>query len=158
VQQGSEREAVPLVIRGSEGVAIQLASCCCPIPGDPIIGLLKEGQGLRIHTHACRSVRKSRSIEPNSWIHVDWAPDPGLMFDVRIKVMIRNTRGALGRVATGISQSGSNIRQVTMSGENPGLTSDLHFLIQVSDRPHLAKLIRHLRRVPDVIRIVREQE
>ncbi|WP_394701318.1 RelA/SpoT family protein [uncultured Propionivibrio sp.] len=158
VQQGSERETVPLVIRGTEGVAIQLASCCCPIPGDPIIGLLKEGQGLRIHTHACHSVRKSRSIEPNSWIHVDWAPDPGLMFDVRIKVMIRNTRGALGRVATGISQSGSNIRQVTMSGENPGLTSDLHFLIQVSDRPHLAKLMRHLRRVPDVIRIVREQE
>ncbi|SDG65967.1 RelA/SpoT family protein [Propionivibrio dicarboxylicus] len=158
VQQGSEREAIPLVIRGTEGVAIQLATCCCPIPGDPIIGLLKEGQGLRIHTHACRSVRRSRSIEPNSWIHVDWAPDPGLMFDVRIKVMIRNTRGALGRVATGISQSGSNIRQVTMSGENPGLTSDLHFLIQVSDRPHLAKLMRHLRRVPDVIRIIREQE
>lgn len=158
VQQGGKREALPLVIRGTEGVAIQLATCCRPIPGDPIIGLLREGQGLRIHTHACHSVRKSRSVEPNSWIHVDWEPDAGLLFDVRIKVTIRNTRGALGRVATGISQSGSNIRQVTMDGETPGLTSDLHFLIQVSDRLHLAKLMRHLRRVPDVIRLIREQE
>ncbi len=158
VQQGGAREAVPLVIRGTEGMAIQLATCCRPIPGDPIIGLLREGQGLRIHTHACKSVRKSRSVEPNSWIHVDWEPDAGLLFDVRIKVTIRNTRGALGRVATGISQSGSNIRQVTMDGENPGLTSDLHFLIQVSDRQHLARLMRHLRRGPDVVRLIREQE
>ena len=158
VQQGSEREAVPLVIRGTEGVAIQLATCCRPIPGDPIIGLLREGQGLRIHTHACRSVRKSRSVEPNNWIHVDWEPDPGQLFDLRIRVTVRDIRGALGRVATGISQSGANIKQVIMDGENPGLTSDLHFLIQVADRQHLAKLIRQLRRIPDVVRIIREQE
>ncbi len=158
VQQGSEREAVPLVIRGTEGVAIQLATCCRPIPGDPIIGLLREGQGLRIHTHACRSVRKSRSVEPNNWIHVDWEPDPGQLFDLRIRVTVRDIRGALGRVATGISQSGANIKQVIMDGENPGLTSDLHFLIQVADRQHLARLIRQLRRIPDVVRIIREQE
>ena len=158
VQQGSEREAVPLVIRGTEGVAIQLATCCRPIPGDPIIGLLREGQGLRIHTHACRAVRKSRSVEPNNWIHVDWEPDPGQLFDLRIRVTVRDIRGALGRVATGISQSGANIKQVIMDGENPGLTSDLHFLIQVADRQHLARLIRQLRRIPDVVRIIREQE
>lgn len=158
VLQGSERETVPLVIRGTEGVAIQLATCCRPIPGDPIIGLLREGQGLRIHTHACRSVRKSRSVEPNNWIHVDWEPDPGQLFDLRIRVTVRDIRGALGRVATGISQSGANIKQVIMDGENPGLTSDLHFLIQVADRQHLARLIRQLRRIPDVVRIIREQE
>ena len=158
VQQGSEREAVPLVIRGTEGVAIQLATCCRPIPGDPIIGLLREGQGLRIHTHACRAVRKSRSVEPNNWIHVDWEPDPGQLFDLRIRVTVRDIRGALGRVATGISQSGANIKQVIMDGENPGLTSDLHFLIQVADRQHLARLIRQIRRIPDVVRIIREQE
>ena len=146
------------MIRGTEGVAIQLATCCRPIPGDPIIGLLREGQGLRIHTHACRSVRKSRSVEPNNWIHVDWEPDPGQLFDLRIRVTVRDIRGALGRVATGISQSGANIKQVIMDGENPGLTSDLHFLIQVADRQHLARLIRQLRRIPDVVRIIREQE
>ena len=158
VQQGERRDSAPLVIRGTEGLSIQLATCCRPIPGDPIIGLLREGQGLRIHTHACHSVRKSRSIEPNSWIHVDWEPDPDQLFDVRIKVMVRNIRGALGRVATGISQSGANIEQVSMEGDNPGLASELHFLVQVADRQHLARLMRQLRRVPDVIRIIREQE
>ena len=147
-----------ILVKGEPGLLVRLAKCCSPVPGDPIIGLLREGQGLRIHTHACHSVRKSRSIEPNSWIHVDWEPDPDQLFDVRIKVMVRNIRGALGRVATGISQSGANIEQVSMEGDNPGLASELHFLVQVADRQHLARLMRQLRRVPDVIRIIREQE
>ena len=139
-------------------MAIQLASCCQPIPGDPIIGLLRKGQGLRIHTHACKVARRSRSAEPQNWIHVEWEPDPGQYFDVRIKVTANNVRGVLGRVATGISQAGANIEHVGMSAEKPSLFTDLHFLVQVSGRPHLASLMRSLRPTPDVVRIVREQE
>ncbi len=158
VSQTEMNVAAPLVIRGTEGMAIQLASCCKPIPGDPIIGLLRKGQGLRIHTHACRVARKSRSSEPQNWIHVEWDPDPGQFFDVKIKVTAKNVRGLLGRVATGISQAGVNIEHVNMEGEKPGLFTELHFLVQVSGRPHLASLMRALRRVPDVVRITREQE
>ena len=158
VSQSEMNVAAPLVIRGTEGVAIQLASCCKPIPGDPIIGLLRKGLGLRIHTHACRVARKSRSSEPQNWIHVEWDPDPGQFFDVKIKVTAKNVRGLLGRVATGISQAGVNIEHVNMDGEKPGLFTDLHFLVQVSGRPHLASLMRALRRIPDVVRIAREQE
>lgn len=158
VSQTEMNVAAPLVIRGTEGMAIQLASCCKPIPGDPIIGLLRKGHGLRIHTHACRVARKSRSSEPQNWIHVEWDPDPGQFFDVKIKVTAKNVRGLLGRVATGISQAGVNIEYVNMEGEKPGLFTELHFLVQVSGRPHLASLMRALRRVPDVVRITREQE
>jgi GTP pyrophosphokinase/guanosine-3',5'-bis(diphosphate) 3'-pyrophosphohydrolase len=158
VPQAAASAAMPLVIRGTEGMAIQLATCCQPIPGDPIIGLLRKGQGLRIHTHACPVVRKSRSSEPQNWIQVEWEPDPGQFFDVHIKVTAKNVRGLLGRVATGISQAGANIEHVSMDGKKPGLFTELHFLVQVSGRPHLAKLMRVLRGISDVVRIVREQE
>jgi GTP pyrophosphokinase/guanosine-3',5'-bis(diphosphate) 3'-pyrophosphohydrolase len=139
-------------------MAIQLASCCRPIPGDPIVGLLRKGQGLRIHTHACQVVRKSRSNEPQNWIHVEWEPDPGQLFDVRICVTVKNVRGALGRVAVAIAQAGVNIEQVNMDGGNPGLYTEMSFLVQVRERTHLAMLMRSLRRIPDIVRIVREQE
>jgi GTP diphosphokinase / guanosine-3',5'-bis(diphosphate) 3'-diphosphatase len=139
-------------------VAIELAACCKPIPGDPIIGLLRKGQGLRIHTHACQTARKSRNNEPQNWIHVEWEPAPGQLFDVRIKVTAKNVRGVLGRVATGISQAGVNIEHVSMDEKTLGLYTDLHFLVQVSGRPQLALLMRGLRRISDVVRIVREQE
>ena len=158
VLQSETSVSKPLVIRGTEGMAIQLASCCQPIPGDPIVGMLRKGQGLRIHTHVCRVARKLRGSEPQNWIHVEWDPDPGQFFEVRIKVTAKNVRGLLGRVATGISQAGVNIEHVNMEGDKPGLFTDLNFLVQVSSRMHLATLMRSLRRIPDVVRIVREQE
>jgi GTP pyrophosphokinase/guanosine-3',5'-bis(diphosphate) 3'-pyrophosphohydrolase len=148
----------PLVIRGTEGMAIQLAPCCQPIPGDPIIGSIRKGQGLLIHTHDCPVIRKSRSNEPQKWIDIEWEPEAGKLFEVRIKVTAKNIRGVLGRVATGISEAGSNIEHLTMDEKNPGLYTELHFVVQVSDRVHLAKLMRSLRRIPDVVRISRERE
>ncbi len=148
----------PLLIRGTEGMAIQLAPCCQPIPGDPIIGLLRKDQGLRIHTHACPEVRKSRSPEPQNWIHVEWEPDPGQVFDVRLKVTAKNILGVLGKVSTTIAQAGINIGYVNMDRRNAGMFTDLHFLVQVTGRTHLALLMRGLRRIPEVVRIVREQE
>ena len=150
--------STPLIIRGTEGMAIQLAPCCQPIPGDPITGLLRKGQGLRIHTHACQVARKLRNSEPQNWIRVDWEPDPGQLFDVRIMVTAKNVPGVLGRVATGLSQAGVNIEHVSMDKGKPGLCTELHFLVQVSSRAHLATVMRSLRRIPDVVRIVREQE
>ena len=158
VQQSEANAAKPLVIRGTEGLAIQLAPCCRPIPGDPIIGLLRKGQGLRIHTHMCRTARKSRSSEPQNWIHVEWDPAPNQFFDVRIKVTAKNIRGVLGRVATAISQTGVNIEHVNMDAERPGLFTELNFLVGISGRRHLATLMRNLRHIPDVVRISREQE
>jgi len=149
---------VSLVIRGTEGMAIQLAPCCQPIPGDPIIGSIRKGQGLVIHTHDCPTIRKARSSEPLKWIDVEWEPEPGKLFDVRIRISAKNTRGVLGKIATEISSSGANIEHVNMDEKNPGLYTTLHLTIQVSGRAHLAQLMRSLRRIPEVVRIAREQE
>lgn len=158
VPQTEASVSLPLVVRGTEGMAIQLASCCQPIPGDPIDGMLRKDQGLLIHTHACQTARKLRNSEPQNWIHVEWGADPGQFFDVQIRVTAKNVRGVLGRVATGISQAGVNIEHVSMDRENPGLYTELDFLVQVSGRQHLAALMRSLRRISDVVRIVRKQE
>ena len=156
--QYSGRETLPLIIRGTEGMAIQLAPCCQPIPGDPIIGLLRKGQGLRIHTHVCAAVRKSRSTEPQNWVHVEWEPAPGQLFGVRVKVTTKNAIGMLGHIATGIAAMGINIDDVSMDRKALELYTDIHFQIRVFGRSHLASLMRSLRRIPGVVRIVREQE
>ena len=157
-RQAKVTATAPLLIRGNDGMAIQLASCCQPIPGDPIIGLLRKDQGLRIHTHACPAVRKSRSSEPQNWVRVEWSADPDQLFEVRIRVTVKNIIGMLGRVATDIAAMGVNIDSVNMDRKNPGLYTDIHFQVRVTGRKHLAALMRSLKRIPDAVRIVREQE
>lgn len=158
VRANEAKDAAPLAIHGNEGSSIQLANCCCPIPGDPIIGLPRKDSGLIVHSHACPEIRSASGNGADGWIQMSWAPDPGRLFDVRIKITIRHLNGMLGRVATTISQAGASIERVNMDNEYHGSTSDLHFLIRVANRQHLARLMRQLRRIPEIIRIAREQE
>ncbi|RIX47437.1 MAG: bifunctional (p)ppGpp synthetase/guanosine-3',5'-bis(diphosphate) 3'-pyrophosphohydrolase [Rhodocyclales bacterium GT-UBC] len=146
-----------LAIHGTEGMAIQLARCCQPIPGDPIIGSIRKGSGLVIHTHDCQAIRKSRSTDPQKWIDVEWEPEEGKLFDIRIKVEVKNTRGVLAQVAAAISEAGSNIEHVSMDADPERLFTLLRFTIQVAHRNHLAAVMRGMRHIPEVTRIVRER-
>jgi GTP pyrophosphokinase/guanosine-3',5'-bis(diphosphate) 3'-pyrophosphohydrolase len=149
--------SMTLAIHGTEGMAIQLARCCQPIPGDPIIGSIKKGSGLVIHTHDCPSIRKSRSTEPQKWIDVEWEPEEGKLFDIRIKVEVKNTRGVLAQVASAIAEAGSNIEHVSMDADPERLFTLLRFTIQVAHRNHLAAVMRGMRHIPEVTRITRER-
>lgn len=146
-----------LAIHGTEGMAIQLAKCCQPIPGDPIIGSIRKGHGLVIHTHDCQNIRKSRSHEPQKWIDVEWEPEAGKLFEVRIKVEVKNTRGVLAQVAAAIAEAGSNIENVAMDASPEHLFTSLNFTIQVANRVHLAQVMRGMRHIPEVTRISRDR-
>ncbi|MCM8566451.1 RelA/SpoT family protein [Thauera linaloolentis] len=148
------KPAGAITIRGSEGIAVQLARCCHPIPGDPIIGTLRKGQGLEVHTHDCPSVAKLRG-DRGRWVDVEWeAGSDDRLFDVGIRVLTRNARGVLARVASAIAEEDCNIQSVHMDNEQGAYTA-LNFTLQVRDRMHLARVMRAVRRVQEVVRIGR---
>ena len=155
-QPEARAPAGSIVIHGSEGLAVQFARCCNPIPGDPIIGFIKKGQGLVVHTHDCPTAAKSRG-DPEKWLDVEWAPHTEKMFDVGIRVTVVNQRGVLAKVATAIAEGGSNIDNVSMDEER-SLYTTMHFTLQVANRMHLAKVLRALRRVREVVRIARVKD
>jgi GTP pyrophosphokinase len=148
------RQPGSLVIRGSEGMALQFAKCCHPIPGDPIIGFLRKDHGLIIHTHDCPVARKSRS-DPDKWMDVEWAPDSKKLFAVNIKLLASNERGVLAKIAAEIAQTESNIESVSLEPGDSSVYAEINFTLQVNDRLHLARVMRSLRRIPEVIRIIR---
>jgi guanosine-3',5'-bis(diphosphate) 3'-pyrophosphohydrolase len=143
-----------IVIRGSEGLAVQFAQCCRPIPGDPIIGLINKDQGLLIHTHDCRAIRQYRS-DPDRWVDVEWDPETDKLFDVTIRLLVHNKRGVLAKVAATIGDADSNIDHVSMDDKDGSPYATINFTVQVRDRAHLAKVMHDLRELPDVVRITR---
>ncbi|HEX5391639.1 MAG TPA: bifunctional (p)ppGpp synthetase/guanosine-3',5'-bis(diphosphate) 3'-pyrophosphohydrolase [Rhodocyclaceae bacterium] len=147
----------PILIRGTEGVAVQLASCCRPIPGDPIIGLIRKGRGLVVHTHDCPSIARLRHGEKLEWVDVDWEPGIERLFQVDIRVMVKNQRGVLAKLALAISEAQSNIADVRVEDE-PGSATVVYFTLDVSNRVHLARVLRSLRNIPEVVRLVRLKE
>ena len=149
----SETLASPAItIQGTEGMAVQFAKCCRPIPGDPIIGVLKSGQGLVVHTHDCPTLRRGRG-SGEQWLDVVWDKDISRSFDVSLKLVVANQRGVLAKVAAAIAEAESNIENVNFSNE--GEYTALHFTLGVTNRLHLANIIRKLRLIPEVVRIIR---
>jgi GTP diphosphokinase / guanosine-3',5'-bis(diphosphate) 3'-diphosphatase len=144
-----------VLIRGSEGMALQFAHCCRPIPGDPIIGVISKGQGMVIHTHDCPVIAKARH-DPDRVLDVAWGdPETRKLFDVSIKLVVANLRGVLAKVAAEIAEAESNIQYVAVDPEDGGSYTNMFFTLQVSNRLHLAGIMRGLRRIPEVVRITR---
>ncbi|MCB5208367.1 RelA/SpoT family protein [Methylovorus mays] len=143
-----------ITIRGSEGMAVQFAQCCRPIPGDPILGFINKDKGLVIHTHDCPAIRKFR-VDPEKWLDVEWDPDGKRLFNVNLKLVVANQRGMLAQIASTIAEAGSNIDHVSMEESDSSAYTNMHFTVQVENRVHLAELMRRIRKIPDVVRINR---
>src|SRR5687768_8384125 len=146
-----------VTIRGTEGMAVQLATCCRPIPGDAIVGSIKKGQGLVVHGSDCGASLRSRKNEPEQWIDVEWDPRTTRLFQAAINVTVENQRGVLAKVASEIADAGSNIDSITMGDDRTVFTA-MHFVLEVRNRQHLARVMRALRRLPDVKKLARVRE
>lgn len=143
-----------ITIRGSEGMAVQFAQCCRPIPGDPILGFINKDKGLVIHTHDCPAIRKFK-LDPEKWLDVEWDADPKKLFSVNLRVTVVDERGMLAKIAATISNADANIDNVSVETSDGSQYSNVNFTVQVHNRVHLATLIRNLRKIQQIVRINR---
>jgi RelA/SpoT family (p)ppGpp synthetase len=152
-KQGDET-AASLVIAGTEGMVVSYAKCCYPIPGDDVMGYLTSGRGVVVHRNQCGNLSNFRK-QPEKWISVGWENDIAREFTVGIQIDTRNKLGVLAEVAATIGDCGSNIEQVEVLGRHEDC-SMLSFTLLVKDRVHLAKIMRNVKKMKNVIRVSRE--
>jgi guanosine-3',5'-bis(diphosphate) 3'-pyrophosphohydrolase len=127
--------------------------CCHPIPGDPIVGIMSAGRGLVIHRENCHNVAAHRD-SPDKWVQVLWSDKYEGEFPAAIRVTAANQRGVLATVAAKMAEQGSNIENITFD-ERDGYTTNITFLLTVSNRKHLARIIRVTRNIPQIYKVAR---
>lgn len=155
-KEGAEGSAVhPLMIRGTEGLAIIYAKCCRPIPGDYIAGVIKMGQGVEVHMMQCPHL-ESYQNQPDRYVALLWEDQVEGDFPVELKVDLVNRRGSLASLTLAISEAESNIENIRAQ------ESDRHHFhvdvtIAVRNRSHLARILRKIRKRKDVIRVLRNR-
>lgn len=147
-------QQLPLIVKGTEGMVLNFARCCQPIPGDPIVGILNTGKGVEVHCETCKVITKMRR-NPERCIALRWSEDIQQSFVARIKVEVVNERGVLAVMSLSISDAGSNIEDISVE-DRDGQNYYVVFTILVTNRDHLANVMRNLRQLPAVIKISRE--
>ncbi|MDC0126664.1 bifunctional (p)ppGpp synthetase/guanosine-3',5'-bis(diphosphate) 3'-pyrophosphohydrolase [Methylophilaceae bacterium] len=143
-----------ITIKGSEGMAIKLATCCHPIPGDPILGFINKDRGLIIHTHDCLGIRNSK-LDHEKWVDVEWEPNPESYFNVSLNLLVINERGVLAKISSVMADSEANIDNISVDEGDGSSFSNLRLIVQVRNRIHLADLIKNLRKISKINKINR---
>ncbi len=143
----------PLAIRGTEGLVLNYAKCCTPIPGDPIVGHISAGKGMVVHLESCRNIADIRN-NPEKCIQLNWAKDVAGEFNVELRVELEHQRGLIAVLASTVAAADGNIEKIGMD-ERDGRISVVQLIISVHDRVHLARVIKKLRSLAGVIRITR---
>jgi guanosine-3',5'-bis(diphosphate) 3'-pyrophosphohydrolase len=143
----------PVSIAGTEGLVVSYARCCFPLPPDPIVAYLSSGRGVVIHRENCGNVSGFRK-QPEKWIPAVWEKQPNRTFRSEIKVHVSNRMGVLAQVAAQIAAQETNIDHVNVTAEGDD-TSLITLEIEVRDRSHLARVLRAIKAMPDVLEVQR---
>jgi GTP pyrophosphokinase len=140
---------------GSEGLSVQYAPCCKPIPGDRIVGYLGRGEGLTVHAEDCPTGRRLLMRDSERFLQVEWADEPVRPFETMVVVTVTNGKGVLARVASAIAAAEADITHVDMGDEPAQTATDIRFSVSVRDRQHLADVLRSLKRTTSVLKAQR---
>ena len=143
----------PLAIKGTEGLVVNFAKCCSPIPGDPILGNASSGRGLVIHTETCKNVQDVRG-NPEKCVILSWDKDIDSEFSVDLRLYLENRKGIVAELAAAVTQADANIEGISVEDRDAQL-SVTQIQLSVQGRKHLARVIRRLRNIRGINKIVR---
>jgi len=146
-------EVVPLEITGSEGLIVNYAVCCKPIPGDSVIGHFTAERGLVIHQERCKNILSVRE-NPQQCFPVNWGEPTGRSFNAQIKVVGKDEPGLLANLASSITSQDANIASIQTTEINTGI-HEFVLELEVTDRLHLSKILRKIRSLSNIVSVSR---
>ena len=149
----SDTTTVPLEITGSEGLVVNYARCCRPIPGDSVMGHFSAERGLVGHQDRCKNILSFRK-NPEQCFPVNWGESSGKFFIAQIKIVANDEPGLLANLASSITESKTNISSIQTTDLNSGL-HEFVLDLEVSDRLHLSKIIKRIKALKSVVSVTR---
>jgi RelA/SpoT family (p)ppGpp synthetase len=139
----------PLIIKSTEGLAVQLQECCHPIPGDTLVALLDHTIGLVVHRTACPNL----PISGDNTFTLIWQERTEHLFLTPIKIFVNNHYGVLFNITNLLNKMKVNIEDLSITGDRE--VKEMYFLLQLKDTERLQEIIQSLDELSDVIHITR---
>jgi GTP pyrophosphokinase len=136
-----------IVVKGADNVAVRLAKCCRPVPGDKIAGYVSLGRGITIHREDCKNVKALKKA-PERFVEVSWAGDNEASYRVELQVDAYDRTRLLEDLSRTFSEVGINILEASCSTKHPMVKN--RFVVEVGDTEQLKQCISRLRNVESV--------
>ncbi|WP_419834582.1 GTP diphosphokinase [Endozoicomonas atrinae] len=145
-------------IDGVGNLLTQMAGCCQPVPGDPIIGYITVGRGVTIHREDCNTALSLRSREPERLIEVNWGTKPDYSYPVDVIITAYDRPGLLRDITMVLANDKVNVLSMqTRTSKEEHLASML-LTMEVPSLESLGRLLARVSQLPNVIDAVRHRK
>ena len=141
-----------VIVPGIDTIAVSLANCCSPIPGDAIVGYISKGQGVKVHRADCPNIaNEKKRLIPVSWAeHIDEK-----RYEVKLIVYSDDRNFLLSDIVTTLQQCNAYLRHVDSCVDENNLTATTKLAITVQDADHLKVIMTNLKKVRSVTDVIR---
>ena len=151
----ARKDAGGILVDGkSSGIMYAYAKCCNPIPGDPVIGYITVGEGIKIHRKTCNNLINLSSIDADKLVAVQWPGTDGTLFVAGLTVKGEDSPGILNEIAhTIVSYRSTNIKSININTNDS--TFEGSVMVYVNNLEHLNNLIDRLKKLRGLYKVER---
>jgi GTP pyrophosphokinase len=142
-----EATSFGIKVKGVDEVAVRLAKCCRPVPGDEIVGYVSLGRGITVHREDCRNVEALRKA-PERFTEVSWDGDNEAGYRVELQVDAWDRHRLLEDLSRTFAEAGINILEARCATKHPMVKN--RFVVEVGDTDQLKGAISRLRNLDSV--------
>jgi (p)ppGpp synthase/HD superfamily hydrolase len=128
------------------GMLTNLARCCKPVPGDPIVGYITRGQGATIHRTDCKNIL--RIPDKERLVRVSWGRIVRT-YPVEVRISAFDREGLLRDVSSIITEDHVSMRQVSVNTKAHQATIDM--MIEVTDLSQLSRVLNRIEALPNIL-------
>ena len=143
-------DRAPFTVEGVGNLLSQIARCCQPVPGDPIVGYLTRGRGVSIHRDGCAALSRLLARDPDRVLPVAWSRRDTTRYDVDLVLRAFDRKWLLKDVTNVIAQSGINVLALDSRADDAQALAELRFTVRVADFGQLSELLGRLGTIPGV--------
>ncbi|MBP3896272.1 MAG: bifunctional (p)ppGpp synthetase/guanosine-3',5'-bis(diphosphate) 3'-pyrophosphohydrolase [Mogibacterium sp.] len=144
-----------IVVKGADNLLIRRATCCNPVPGDPIIGYISKGKGITVHRVDCPNISNLREEDRQRLINVSWdTPDSSRKYYVDLQVVSEERKGIFKDISKVCDDYDIEVVGLNLTPGEPGTTNTL-ITVEITDMHQMQRLLTALRQVEGVIRVYR---
>lgn len=141
-----------VIVPGVDTIAVSLANCCRPIPGDSIIGYISKGQGVKVHRADCPNIVN----EKKRLIPVQWEEDlDEKQYEVNLIIHSDDRNYLLSDIVTTLQQCNVYLKHVDSAVDDGNLEATTKLTVSVKNAAHLQNLISNLKKVRSVNEVIR---
>lgn len=149
------RAGSDFVVEGVGNLLTQLARCCQPVAGDPVIGYLTRGRGVSVHRQGCAAFERLAVVHPERVLPVTWGHAGRSSYSVDVRVRAIDRSGLLKDITTLIAQAGAHVLAIRSRLDDARAAAEISLTLKVSDFEQLSQLLGRMAAVPGVSEAVR---